>query len=129
MGQLDDEGFSTSFGKSGWKISKGALVMARGFKTGRLYTLRATTRKSNVADVAKEETSPDLWHKHLGHMTEKGLKILAGKNLLPSLKSYELDLCEPCIYGTQCNVSFLSGGHERKKEFIIIGTLQCIWAS
>lgn len=33
MGQLDDEGYSTSFGKGGWKISKGALVMARGTKT------------------------------------------------------------------------------------------------
>ena len=35
------------------KISKGALVMARGFKTGTLYTLRVATRKSNVAIVEK----------------------------------------------------------------------------
>ena len=73
VGQLDDEGFSTNFGKSGWKINKGALVIARGFKIGTLYTLRETTRKSNVASIAKEETSLDLWHKRLGHMSEKGL--------------------------------------------------------
>ena len=54
VGQLDDEGCSISFGKGGWKISKGALVMARGFKTGTLYTLRVATRKSNVDIVAKE---------------------------------------------------------------------------
>ena len=73
--------------------------MARGFKTWTLYTLRETTRKLNVVVVSKEETSPYLWHKRLGRMNEKGLKILVGKNLLPSLKYYELDLCEHCIYG------------------------------
>ena len=33
MGRLDDEGYSTSFGKGGWKINKGALVVAKGPKT------------------------------------------------------------------------------------------------
>jgi len=33
MGRLDDEGYSTSFGRGGWKISKGALVVAKGPKT------------------------------------------------------------------------------------------------
>jgi hypothetical protein len=33
VGRLDDEGCSTSFGKGGWKISKGALLMAKGSKT------------------------------------------------------------------------------------------------
>ena len=113
--QLDDEGFSTSIGKSGWKISKEALVMTSGFKT---RTLGETTRKSNVVVVAKEETSPYLWHKHLGHMSEKGLKILVGKNLLPGLRSYELNLCEHCIYGRQCRVSFMRGGHERKNNLL-----------
>ena len=118
VGQLDDEGCSTRFGKSDWKISKAALGMARGFKIGTLYTLRATTRKSNVVVIAKEEASLDLWHKRLGHMSEKGLKILVGKNLLLGLKYYELDLCEHCIYGRQLRVSFMRGGHERKNNLL-----------
>ena len=100
--------------------------MARGFKKGTLYILRETTRKSNVADVAKEETSPDLWHKCLGHMSEKGLKILVGKNLLPSLRSYELDLCEHFIYGRKRRVSFMRGGHERKRIYWNWYTLMCL---
>ena len=71
-----------------------------------------------MATAVKEETSPDLWHKHLGHMSEKGLKILVGKNILPGLRSYELDLCEHCIYGRQRRVSFMRGGHERKKNIL-----------
>ena len=118
MGLLDDEGYSTSFGKGGWKLSKGALVVAKGPKIGTLYSLKAMIGKSDLVVVTKEENSTDLWHKRLGHMREKGLKILVGKILLPSLRSYNLDLCENCIYGRQWRVSFLRGGHDRKKNVL-----------
>ena len=74
-----------------------------------------TDRKSDLPAVTKEGNSTNLWHKCLGHMSEKGLKIFVGKNLFPGLKSYNLDLCEHCIYGRQRRVSFLRGGHERRK--------------
>ena len=117
VGRLDDDGCFTTSGNNSWKICKGAMVMARGPKIGTLYILKTTTEKSNVA-LAKEEISLDLWHKCLGHMSEKGLKILAGKSLLPGLKSYNLDLCEHCIYGRQIRVSFLRSGHERKTNLL-----------
>ena len=47
-----------------------------------------------MAIVAKGGNSIDLWHKRLGHMSERGLKILVGKNLLLGLKSHELNFCE-----------------------------------
>eukprot|EP00253_Pinus_taeda_P023266 PITA_23266 len=118
MGRLDDGGYSTSFGKGGRKISKGALVMAKGPKPGTLYTLNTLIGKSDLAIVTKEGNSADPWHKCLGHMSEKGLKILVGKNLLPGLKSYKIDFCEHCIYGRQRRVSFLRGGHGRKKNVL-----------
>ena len=103
--------------------------MAKGPKTGTLYTLKTLIGKSYLATVTKEGNSVDLWHKCLGHMSEKGLKILVGKNLLPGLKSYNLDLCENCIYGRQRRVSFLRGGHDKKKKkSVSIGTLRCVWA-
>jgi transposase InsO family protein len=92
--------------------------VAKGPKTGTLYTLKTLIGKSDLAAVTKEGNSADLWHKRLGHMSEKGLKILVGKNLLPGLKSYNLDLCEHCIYGRQRRVSFLRGGHDRKKNVL-----------
>ena len=76
IGILDDEGYHIVFGKGTWKVIKGALVMAKGLKVGTLYTLKANTEISNVVVVAKEGTSVDLWHKQLGHVSEKGLKIL-----------------------------------------------------
>ena len=118
MGRLDDEGYSTSFVKGGWKISEGALVMAKGPKIGTLYTLKTLIGISDLAVITKEGNSADLWHNRLGHMRKKGLEILVGKNLLPILKSYNLDLCEHYIYGRQRRVSFLRGGHDRKKNML-----------
>ena len=46
------------------------------------------------------------------------MKILVGKNMLLYLKSYELDLCEHCIYGRKQRVSFMRGNHERKSNFL-----------
>ena len=46
------------------------------------------------------------------------MKILVGKNMLLYLKSYELDLCEHCIYGMQRSVSFMRESHERKSNLL-----------
>ena len=74
--------------------------------------------KSDLAVVTKDGNLAYLCHKCLGHMSEKGLKILVGKNLFPGLKSYNLDLCENYIYGRQRRVSFLRGRHERNKNLL-----------
>ena len=38
IGQLDSTGYAAEFGKSSWKIVKGVMVVARGPKSGTLYT-------------------------------------------------------------------------------------------
>lgn len=40
----------------------------------------------------------DLWHKKLGHMNEKGMKVLLSKGKLLELKTIEHSLCESCIF-------------------------------
>ena len=37
VGQLDDEGHNMTFAGGSWKVSKGAMFIARGNKTGTLY--------------------------------------------------------------------------------------------
>lgn len=117
-GILDDEEYHIVFGKWTWKIIKGALVVAKWLKVGTLYTLKENTKISNVVVVAKEGNSVDLWHKRLGHMSERGLKILVGKNLILGLKSHQLNFCEHCIYGKQQKVSFMRGCHEREANIL-----------
>ena len=57
-----------------------------------------------------------LWHRRLGYMSEKRMKLLASKEKLSNLNHVELGLCEDCIYGKQKRVSFSKVGRSPKKE-------------
>ncbi|RVW71079.1 Retrovirus-related Pol polyprotein from transposon TNT 1-94 [Vitis vinifera] len=81
-----------------WKVTKGARVLARGKKTGTLYM---TSCPRDTIAVADASTDTSLWHRRLGHMSEKGMKMLLSKGKLPELKSIDFDMCESCILGKQ----------------------------
>ena len=74
--KLDDEGCINYFGDGKWKL--GNLVMARGNKTSSLYVMQSTISKGSMNIVENKEAS-DLWHRRLGHISEKGLNYLAKK--------------------------------------------------
>jgi hypothetical protein len=113
VGQLDTEGHAILFVGGTWKITKGAMVVARGKKTGTLYM---TTSPRDMIAVAEAGTDTNLWHCRLGHMSEKGMKVLLSKGKLLELKSVEFDMCESCILGKQKKVSFLKGGRTPKSK-------------
>ncbi|KAJ9684867.1 hypothetical protein PVL29_017044 [Vitis rotundifolia] len=66
--------------------------------------------------VADASTDTSLWHRRLGHMSEKGMKMPLSKGKLPELKSIDFDMCESCILGKQKNVSFLKTGRTPKAK-------------
>ena len=72
--------------------------MARGKKTGTLYM---TPASEDIIATAETKNQVDLWHYRLGHMSEKGMKLLLSKGKLSGLKSAEFDLCEGCIFKKQ----------------------------
>ncbi|KAE8724080.1 cytochrome P450 71A9-like [Hibiscus syriacus] len=86
------------------KITKGALVITRGKKTGTLYV---TSNLENIIAAADADGKSNLWHQRLGHMIEKGMKTLLSKGKLSDLKSIDVGLCEDCIFGKQKKVSSL----------------------
>ena len=69
VGQLDDKGHAILFVGGTWKVIKGARVLARGKKTGTLYM---TSSLRDTIAVANASTDISLWHRRLGHMSEKG---------------------------------------------------------
>ena len=87
--------------------------MAHGKKTGTLYM---TSSPKDTIAVAEASTNTSLWHRRLGHMSEKGMKMLLSKGKLPELKSIDFDMCESCILGKQKNVSFLKTGRTPKAK-------------
>ena len=67
---------------------------------------------------AEEEKTPTVsgekvmpWHQRLGHIREKGLRLLHGKCMVEGMSNCSLDFyfCEHCLYGKQNRVRFPSG--------------------
>jgi hypothetical protein len=67
-----------------WKVSKGAMVLAHGKKTGTLYV---TKRFVDIIAFTKAENQVKMWHCRLDHMSQKGMKIFQSKGKLPELKN------------------------------------------
>jgi hypothetical protein len=113
LGQLDDEGHSIYFHGGKWKVIIGARILAQDNKTCTLYmtiNIRDTTAFVDASVNSK------LWHLKLGHMSEKGMKVLLSKGKLPALKSVESNICEGCILGKLNKVSFVKVGKASKPE-------------
>jgi len=83
-GKLDDVGLVNGFDGGIWKLTKGSLIIARGNKEGSLYFMQGKLCKGEVI-VAYDNSNLELWHKRLGYISEKGLQIIAKKNLLPNI--------------------------------------------
>ena len=96
IGQLNSTGYTAEFGKSSWKVVKGAMVVARGTKSGTLYI---TTECINMTAAAESASNSSLWHNRLGHMSVKGMKMPTVKGALEGLKPVDMGLCESCVMG------------------------------
>ena len=77
---------------------KGDIIVARGTKSGTLYTNAGCI---NMVVVAEGASDSCLWHNTLGHMSIKGMKMLVEKGALEGLKSVDMGLCERCVMGTE----------------------------
>eukprot|EP01018_Ginkgo_biloba_P027656 Gb_41806 [translate_table: standard] len=92
LGVLDSAGYKCTCQGGVMKVSKGILVVMKAKKIRNLYQLEGSTEINEAAVVSEEANQTTrLWHQHLGHMSEKGLKVLVNRKLLPSLKSLDLN--------------------------------------
>ncbi|KAJ4728518.1 Retrovirus-related Pol polyprotein from transposon TNT 1-94 [Melia azedarach] len=114
-GKLDDEGFSSNFSSGQWKLSKGSMTVARGKKYFSLYFMQAKIADNSINTVKNEDTIK-LWHRRLGHMSEKGLIVLAKKNLLSGMKNESLNKCIHCLAGKQTRATFKTSPPSRKSD-------------
>ena len=111
---MGHEGCVSTFIDKTWKVTKGALVVAKGEKVGTFYLCNGNTDSSISLAFIGEDTT--LWHHRLGHMSEKGMQILQLRKLLPGLKQVDLEFCENSVYGKQKRVIFLRVGKNKKSE-------------
>ena len=76
--------------------------------------LYMTSSCRDMVAVVDNTEKTELWHNRLGHMSEKGMKILAKDGKIPELKTVEHHTCESCILGKQKRVSFTNASREPK---------------
>ena len=112
---MGDEGCVVTFNDKTWKVSKGSLVVEKCVKVGTLYLCTGHIVPSTLIILEKnkcsgtidaveqgeqiivEDFDTTLWHNRLGHMSEKGMKLLHSKKVLLGLKYVNMDLCESCV--------------------------------
>jgi hypothetical protein len=87
---VDAEGFKNSSSGGVLKVSKGSLVCLVGdMNFAKLYVLRGSTLHGSVSVAAAiiddKPCKANLWHMHLGHMSELGMAELMKRNLLEGL--------------------------------------------
>lgn len=112
LGQLASDGYKKIFHGNHWKISKGEMIIARGKKS---YTIYKTVGACHLTTVVANE-SLNIWHQRLGHMSEKGMKVMHLNGKLSSLQSIDIYMCQDCILGKRKQVSFQTSGRTPKKE-------------
>lgn len=117
-GKLDDEGYCNTFQNGQWKLTRGSLVVARGTKCSTLYVLQAKISRSIVNTLENDDTI-EIWHKRLGHMSEKRMSMLVRKKSLAGLSSVHLKRCAHCLAGKQNRVSFKSSSETKKKPELL----------
>ena len=104
---LDREGYVNYFGNGKRKLTKGSLVDAIGKVRSTLYRTVVKICGDEL-NATEDGSSPNLWHKRLGHMSEKGLHILAKKALIPFTKGDSLNLSDYCFLENIIEFLFLN---------------------
>uniref|UniRef100_A0A2N9JBN6 Uncharacterized protein n=1 Tax=Fagus sylvatica TaxID=28930 RepID=A0A2N9JBN6_FAGSY len=95
IGKLDEEGDAILFIGGIWKITKGAMVVARGRNIDTLFMTISPWERLAVANAGNDSS---LWHYRLGHMSEKVMKVLSSKGKLPQLKSKFVPKSKKCTF-------------------------------
>jgi len=88
---------------------------------GSIWNLQ-NVRFADIIASIEAENQAQLCHYRLGHMSQKGIKILQSKGKLPKLKkNVDIDICESCIPGKQKKLIFIKVGktlRSRKLELV-----------
>ncbi|GAA0184263.1 hypothetical protein LIER_31551 [Lithospermum erythrorhizon] len=114
---LDRKGFSFKGEGGVINVCRGSEVILKGVKQGTLYFLQGGTLLDSAtvaSSVVENDNMTKLWHMRLGHMSERGMQILARDNLLGVQKLKDLGFCEHCVFGKLHRNKFPKATHRTK---------------
>jgi len=119
MGQFDNLGCKIWWDNGIMKIIKRALMVLKARKiAANLFVIMREIYhevEASIVSASPLEEKMMMWHQKLGHMSEKGLKILSNQKLLHGLTNVTLPFCEHCVISKQHKLTF---GTSTSKEQI-----------
>ena len=121
---LDNDGYNHFITSGNWKLTKGSLVVARGRLCCSLYKAQEKVCGGQL-NAVDDDTSLDLWHKRLAHMSEKGLQLLAKQSLIPMAKDKSSNPCDYCLFGKQHRVSFQKKSTRKLEKLELVYSNVC----
>ena len=76
-------------------------------------------------NAVNDDTSPDLLHKQLTHMSEKGLQLLVKQSLIPMAKDKSSNPYDCCLFGKQHKVSFQKNSTQKLEKLELVYSDVC----
>ncbi|KAG7532793.1 Reverse transcriptase RNA-dependent DNA polymerase [Arabidopsis thaliana x Arabidopsis arenosa] len=116
LGTFEKAGYKFESENGVLSIKAGGQTILQGRRYETLYLLKAKVviSESNAAEQRADDTV--LWHRRLGHMSQKNMNVLVNKGLLDKKKVSTLELCEDCVYGRAKRVGFNIAHHNTKER-------------
>ncbi|KAH9762600.1 Integrase catalytic domain-containing protein [Citrus sinensis] len=97
------------------EIIRGSMVIMKGDKNNGLYVLQGIAITGDVSvPTSKNPNKTLIWHMRLGHMSERGMKILEKQGVLGDDKVGSVEFCEVCVLGKSSRTSFKTAVHKTK---------------
>lgn len=118
VGVLDDMGCENMIKSGCLEIIRNGKIIARAKKKNSLYVLcgRYSGLTNIAASVTDSQAAAIKWHLRLGHMSQKGMKVLEKSGQLGKSALSPLDFCEVCVLGKQHRICFNTGTHLSKSK-------------
>ena len=121
---LDKDEYNHFISSGNWNLIKGSLVVARGSLCCSLYKTQVKVCGGQL-NVVDDDICPDLWHKRLAHMSEKGLQLLAKHSLIPMAKEKSSNPYDYCLFGKQHRVSFQKNSTRKLEKLELVYSDVC----
>jgi len=120
MGTLEDLGCSFESKNGTLLVKEEARTLLIGKRHEKLYLLQGKPEIAQSLVTEKKQDDTVLWHRRLGHVSQKNMEILVKKGFLDRKRISTLDMCEDCVYGKARRVSFVLATHgtEDKLDYV-----------
>ncbi|KAG7598335.1 Reverse transcriptase RNA-dependent DNA polymerase [Arabidopsis suecica] len=116
LGTFEKAGYSFASKDGILSIKTGERTVLSGRRCDTLYLLQWKPAVTEALVVKSYQDDTMLWHKRLGHMSQKNMAILVKKGFLDGKRVSSFDTCEDCIYGKAKRVSFSLAQHDAKEK-------------